>query len=768
MLMFLLAVQTQAEEIDTGSLIDLPLEDLMNIPVSGSLTELDPRKTPVSVTTITAEDIAVTPARNLLDLIEIYVPGAMWLSSSSGPLLAIRGVIADRNYKYMVLVNGIRVNNGIQIGAATELSMWDVGDIEKVEIIRGPGSVTYGPGAIGGVINITTKNASTAQGVQTQAFYWNKYISRGGNISVGMPGKEKEPAIYGFFSMTRSQGYRPEVWMTNGVDVYYIGSPFNWRHDPQSYFGNFWNDPQYKAYTEVDFKNGWRFWARYTDSLIPNNTTSSRQMDLRGWPANANLMDLIKPVDFYGIQDRQFISALEYKLKLNEDFDLQTTFSYTSTELKTVDKWITASKPPSGIYNNTEDNLRNIGIWATEDRFFNRIQINYNPKTMWKAAIGTEFSYTSFGPGWHQDAESGFRINNMVSSTSSKGYGNVNKTLYIPLGNGWNVHQHAIFGEVNAELTEKLSVLLSARVDKHSYTDYLFSPRGALSYELFQDHYLKFVVQRSQRINTEDELFRSDRLDLPSNPERLDSYEMMYHIYAQNGVTFKGGAFYNDQEVMAFNSTTSRTDTIGQLKTWGFELEAAYEKKDFNLGINHAYVKQIDWELEEGLTTSGISYSDYYYATTRKISGVTYPIVLTSTGNDLNNCADHITKLFSNIKFMDGKLLLHGDIKALWSMPGNQNGFRMLENAAQTQPVNTAAIGPLEDMGAYDLMINGNASISYMLTKQSSISLFVQNIPIYDTTKRYIYDTGIKTWQVERVGWIKEPMAVGVKFMARF
>jgi hypothetical protein len=114
---------------------------------------------------------------------------------------------------------------------------------------------------------------------------------------------------------------------------------------------------------------------------------------------------------------------------------------------------------------------------------------------------------------------------------------------------------------------------------------------------------------------------------------------------------------------------------------------------------------------------------------------------------------------------MDGKLILHGDMKAFWSMPGNQNGFRMLENAANS---NTAAIDPLEDKGAYGLMINGNASITYMLTKSSSIGVFFQNIPIYDTTKRYIYDIGIKTWQVERVGWIKEPMAVGVKYTARF
>ena len=146
---------------------EMSLSELMNVEVfvPASITEKDPFRMPASVTVITAEDIALTPARNLLDLIEIYVPGALYMNHSVGPVPGVRGIIADRPYKFLVNVNGINVNIKAHYGARLELLNWDLGDIERVEIVRGPGSVTYGPGAIAGVINITTKKAKDYPGL---------------------------------------------------------------------------------------------------------------------------------------------------------------------------------------------------------------------------------------------------------------------------------------------------------------------------------------------------------------------------------------------------------------------------------------------------------------------------------------------------------------------------------------------------------------------------------------------------------------------------
>ena len=90
----LTALAGDTDKASAEDLTDMSLNELMNVEVyvPATITEKNPMKVPASVTVITAEDIARTPARNILDLIEIYVPGALWMNHSVGPLPGIRGI----------------------------------------------------------------------------------------------------------------------------------------------------------------------------------------------------------------------------------------------------------------------------------------------------------------------------------------------------------------------------------------------------------------------------------------------------------------------------------------------------------------------------------------------------------------------------------------------------------------------------------------------------------------------------------------------------
>jgi len=78
--------------------------------------------------------------------------------------LGLRGIMNDRDDKYLMLVNGRVMNDHTHYGAITERDLVLLRDIHHIDIIRGSGSALYGPGAIAMVINIVTDNAETFQG----------------------------------------------------------------------------------------------------------------------------------------------------------------------------------------------------------------------------------------------------------------------------------------------------------------------------------------------------------------------------------------------------------------------------------------------------------------------------------------------------------------------------------------------------------------------------------------------------------------------------
>lgn len=746
-----LSMQTFASDVPkTDELFNMSLAQLMDVEiyVPATITEKNPLKTPASVTVITAEDIAVTPARNLLDLIEIYVPGALYLNHSIGPVPGIRGIIADRPYKFLVNVNGINVNIKSAYGVRLELLNWDMNDIERVEIVRGPGSVTYGPGAIGGVINITTKKARNHQGVETGGFFWDKYDSIGNYIGYGL--EQEKFSLYSYFSVVHTSGTTPDLYgVENASDYGYVGSPTGAYNPspPFTYFMDYRNEPQVKAMVDLHFKDTWRFWARY----VTSSTALTQNSAIKYFVGN-------EYKDFRQTRFRYFQLALENQTPISETLSLKSLFGMSSIDVHDVQKF------SSSIGYNSMENLQNIGwIWS-EWEYYAQFMLNYKPEDeRLKAAVGVEFSYDTIRPAWGKGKSDGIRLSDgIMSGPDSGAYGSGYRQYdegdpqYFPVGNGWETRSYAFLGEVNIQHTPKMKTLWSARVDKHTYTDYMFSPRFAWIYQIQEHDYLKFIAQRSVRMNTQEELYMSHEQDITNKPEKLDTYELIYSGRAGEHLTYQTSAFLNKNKVIAWEGGLRRSALIGELKTFGLEFEARYTKENFTIGANHSFVKQLDWKLNEEVAASGISYSDYYYDTG---SGI-----ITSKGNDLANWANQATKLFTNIDFMEGKLTLHGDMQAFWGFEGYEDGLDALAEAGGTPTV----INDLHRHGAFEPEIKANLSLTYHINKSADLSIFVQNIPVLGDNKRYSYSSGYKKIYPDKTSWIEEPTVVGFQYRFRF
>jgi len=142
-------------------LISLSLEELVKLETTiASASSHTTKQAPAIVTLITAEDIKATGATNLVDVLE-GVPGIHIRTSQFGfrPLVQFRGTSATQT---LLMINGASMKD-LMWGFGIFWKGLPASMIERVEIIRGPGSALFGADAAAGVINVITKTAGNIQ-----------------------------------------------------------------------------------------------------------------------------------------------------------------------------------------------------------------------------------------------------------------------------------------------------------------------------------------------------------------------------------------------------------------------------------------------------------------------------------------------------------------------------------------------------------------------------------------------------------------------------
>src|SRR5271165_832641 len=141
------------------------LEDLMNIQVTSvSKKEQSLSKAGAAVFVITQEDIRRSGATNIPDLLRM-VPGVNVARMSANTwAISIRGFNDSFADKVLVLIDGRSVYNPITSGVSWDQQDVPLEDIERIEVIRGPGGTVWGANAVNGVINIISKHSKATQG----------------------------------------------------------------------------------------------------------------------------------------------------------------------------------------------------------------------------------------------------------------------------------------------------------------------------------------------------------------------------------------------------------------------------------------------------------------------------------------------------------------------------------------------------------------------------------------------------------------------------
>jgi outer membrane receptor for ferrienterochelin and colicins len=167
----------------------MSLEQLMQIqvPVVETASKFEQKATeaPADATVVTSDEIKKYGWRTLGDLLA-SVPGFNISYDHVYDYVGVSGVsLGDANNRILLLVNGHRINNDLNDSAPVDTSfILDMDLIDRVEIIRGPGSVLYGNNAFFAVINVITRQGKQIDGVEGSGTY-GSYDEGSGRVTIG-------------------------------------------------------------------------------------------------------------------------------------------------------------------------------------------------------------------------------------------------------------------------------------------------------------------------------------------------------------------------------------------------------------------------------------------------------------------------------------------------------------------------------------------------------------------------------------------------------
>ncbi|MDD5297223.1 MAG: TonB-dependent receptor [Rhodocyclaceae bacterium] len=277
---------TNVELAQADQLMHMSLEQLLNVEVvAASKFSQSVDDAPASVTILSSDDIRSFGYRTLGDALS-SVRGFYMTGDRIYNYAGVRGFSppGDFNDRLLVMVDGYRTNENIFdsgfLGSAFPL---DLDLVDRIEIIRGPGSSLYGGNALFGVINVITKNGADLGGAEAsvalardgndrERLSWGKRLDNGGDLlfsasrqrAVGPSLQFQDIPANGGVTSGTDFDHNQSVFAKYSLEGFSLEAAWSRRDkgNPAAYTGTVFNDPASALRDEMAFVD-----ARYRHTL---------------------------------------------------------------------------------------------------------------------------------------------------------------------------------------------------------------------------------------------------------------------------------------------------------------------------------------------------------------------------------------------------------------------------------------------------------------------------------------------------------------------
>jgi len=512
------------------------LIELMQVPVFMSASQqAECLKTAASIaSTITGEELLNMGARDLIDALEL-IPGFNFgaiVSNNVG--LGVRGIQADEG-KLSVLVDGIILTEQ-RFGTTVFGSHFPVEHIDRIEIIRGPGSILHGNFAELGVINIITKKGRQLNGGVVSGSYGRFEHGESGKntvITAGKQWQDFETSFYGKFN----ESHRSDQIYTDAH-----GNSFNMvdNNELNSLFGNF-----HARYKNLNLR-----------LLVDEYTVDSRD----------SFADKITASDrFTRNSFTTYASKLDYQHAVNDSVKIDAAFDFSHQT-----PW-----KRTRVYNDDRSDLLREKVSLKHYKF--DIKSTFSAEEGHYLVIGNSFQFEDY-----QHDKSSFSGELPIFANYTTYAEAVYKTPWVNILGGLRFDWYS---EYESNISPRIA--LTKRIGKFHYkalySQAFHAPTGG-NYQLNAEYNQNHAANKRVKALT---------------PEKTHTIELELGYQFQRNLSFTSNIFYNQISDYFIYSLDANNDDFYQnsdkLSTWGVEALLQYNHSDWGqLKLNYAMYQALE------------------------------------------------------------------------------------------------------------------------------------------------------------------------------
>lgn len=181
-------------------LLDLSLEELMNVDVTSVSKKAEPlAQAAAAVFVITGEDLRRSGVTSIPEALRMAPGVQVGRIDANKWAISVRGFNGRFSNKLLVLLDGRTLYTPLFSGVFWDVQDTLLEDVERIEVVRGPGATLWGANAVNGVINIITKRAADTQGAFVTAGAGSEEKGFVGLRSGGAISDDAHYRVYGKF-----------------------------------------------------------------------------------------------------------------------------------------------------------------------------------------------------------------------------------------------------------------------------------------------------------------------------------------------------------------------------------------------------------------------------------------------------------------------------------------------------------------------------------------------------------------------------------------